>query len=120
MKLYEIYAFDELWDKTSCPWGTEVLSPKAYGGKTYAGDLMELNVYDLCEQLTAAKIEYIETNKSLLTEMQWEDADYNNSVEVHCFIYVYKGYIYNVRMAWSDGSTGYTMSREPQFNKKYL
>ena len=114
--LYEIYANDELWDKTSCPFGTEVLNREAYEPL----ERSELDSFELCEQLTAAKIEYIETNKSLLTEMQWEDADYNNSVEVHCFIYVYKGYIYNVRMAWSDGSTGYTMSREPQFNKKYL
>ena len=111
-KLYEMYANDELWDKTSCPFGTQTLSRKAY-------DIRD-ELYGLDDDLTVAKIKYIETKNTLHTEMQWKDEDYNMSIEVECLIYVYEGYIYNVKMAWSDGCAGYTMTREPQFNKKYL
>ena len=112
-KMYEIYANNELWDKTSCPFGTEVLNRKAY-------DINMGELYGLDDDLAAAKIEYIETKNSLYTEMQWEDEDSNQTIEIECLIYVYEGYIYNVKKAWSDGCAGYTMTREPQFNKKYL
>ena len=116
IKLYEIYANDEFWDKTSCPFGSEVLNREAYEPI----ERSELDVYELCEQLTAAKIDYIETKNSLHTELQWEDDDCNQTIEVGCYIYVHEGYIYNIKMAWTDGVCGYSMTREPRFNKKYL
>jgi hypothetical protein len=116
MKLYEIYANDELWDKTSCPFGTEVLNREAY----MTLERSELDRFELCEQLTAAKIDYIETNDVLFVETQWEDEDYTAEHEMLCIAYIYDGYVYTVKTAWIDGCGGYTMTREPQFNKKYL
>ena len=114
--LYEIYANDEFWDKTSCPFGTEVLNREAY----QPIERSELDVYELCEQLTATNIEFIETENTLYVDMQWEDEDYNTENDVKCFAYAYEGYIYHIKTAWVDGCYGYTMTREPQFNKKYL
>ena len=50
-KLYEIYANDEFWDKTSCPFGTEVLNREAY----QPIERSELDSFELCDQLEAAK-----------------------------------------------------------------
>tara|TARA_B100000900_G_scaffold407058_1_gene419110 strand:- start:3737 stop:4093 length:357 start_codon:yes stop_codon:yes gene_type:complete len=114
-KIYEIYANNELWDKTSCPFGTEVLNREAYDI-----NMGELDSFELCDQLEAAKIEYNESKDALFVETQWEDDDYKAEHEMVCIAYIYDGYVYTVKTAWIDGCGGYTMTREPQFNKKYL
>ena len=115
-KIYEIYANDKLWDKTSCPFGTQVLTKEAY----MPLERSELDTCELVEELTAAKIDFIETAKTLYVETQWVDEDYTVEHEMRCFAYIYDGYVYTVKTAWLDGCGGYTMTREPQFNKKYL
>ena len=70
--------------------------------------------------MSAANIEFTDSKDKLHIDMQWEDEDYNSEHEVKCFAYAYEGYIYHIKMAWIDGCYGYTMSRAPQFNKKYL
>jgi len=112
MELYEIYANDKLWDETSCPFGTQVLNREAY-----EDDYMEL--YGLDEQLTAANIEFVQSEKHLYVDMSWEDEEpFDHLIE--STIYSYNGYVYHVKMCRTDGCAGYTMTREPQFNKKYL
>tara|TARA_Y100000114_G_scaffold145188_1_gene154656 strand:- start:780 stop:1133 length:354 start_codon:yes stop_codon:yes gene_type:complete len=115
-KIYEIYANNEFWDKTSCPFGTEVLNRVAYEPI----ERSELNRFELCDELTAAKIKYIETNDALFVETQWEDEDITAEHEMLCIAYIYDGYVYTVKTAFIDGCYGYTMTREPQFNKPYL
>ena len=116
MKIYETYANDKLWDKTSCPFGTQVLTREAY----MPLERSELDIYELSDELTAAKIEFIKTDNTLYVETQWEDEDYTAEHEMRCFAYIYDGYVYTIKTAWLDGCGGYTMTREPQFNKKYL
>ena len=115
-KIYEIYANDEFWALTGCPFGTEVLNREAYKPL----ERSELDWFELCKQLTAAKIDYIETNDALLVETQWEDEDFTNNIHMRCFAYIYDGYVYTLKTACIDGCDGYSMTREPQFNKKYL
>ena len=83
-------------------------------------EMSELDIYKLCEQLSAANIEFIDTENKLYADMHWEDEDYNSEYEMWTILYAYKGHIYSIKMAWIDGCYGYTMTREPQFNKKYL
>ena len=112
-KLYEIYANDKLWDETSCPFGTQTLSRKAY-------DINMGEVYGLEEELTTAKIEFVQSEKYLYVDMSWEDENEPSDHLIETTIYSYKGYVYHVKMCRTDGCSGYTMTREPQFNKKYL
>ena len=116
MKIYEIYANDELWDETSCPFGTEVLTREAVDPLP----MSELDEMELCEQLTAANLDYITSSDDLSVDMQWEEEDYNSSFYISTLTYVYDKYIYYVKMHRADGCDGYIMSREPRFNKKYL
>ena len=112
MKIYEIYASDELWDETSCPFGTQTLSRKAY-------DINMGELYGLEEELTTAKIEFVQSEKHLYVDMSWEDEEpFDHLIE--STIYSYKGYVYHVKMCHTSGVAGFTMTREPQFNKKYL
>ena len=115
-KLYKTYANNELWDNTSCPFGTQVLNRGAY----LPLETSELDPEELCDELTAANIKFTETKDKLHIQMQWEDEDYLSNYEIWIVLYVYDGYIYNLKIAWIDGCYGYTMSREPQFNKKYI
>jgi|TARA_R110002020_G_scaffold295813_1_gene511419 hypothetical protein len=115
-ELYKIYTDNELWDDTSCPFGTQVLNREAY----LPIERSELDPYELCDELTAANIEFTEAKDKLHAEMQWEDEDYLSSYEIWTVLYVYDGYIYHLKTAWIDGCNGYTMSREPQFNKTYI
>ena len=115
MKIYEIYANDELWDETSCPFGTEVLNREAYQPL----EMSELDIYKLCEQLSAANIKFTDSKDKLHIDMQWEDEDYNSEYEMWTILYAYKGHIYSIKMAVDlHLCYGYTMTREPQFNKK--
>jgi len=114
-KIYEIYANNELWDETSCPFGTEVLSREALDPLP----MSELDSFELCEQLTAANLDYIESNNDMCVEMQWEEEN-ASAYYMGTVTYVYDKYIYYVRTSVADGCNGYTMSREPLFNKKYL
>jgi hypothetical protein len=114
-KLYEIYANDKLWDETSCPFGTQVLNREAY----MPIERSELDVYELCEQLTAVNIEFVQSEKHLYVDMSWEDENEPSDHLIETTIYSYKGYVYHVKMCHS-GVAGFTMTREPQFNKKYL
>ena len=115
-KLYEIYANDKLWDETSCPFGTQTLSRKAYDI-----NMGELDINVLGTDLWIDKIPYNDSNNTLTVEMSWEDDDYTVGYGVEGLIYVYNDYIYYVRIAYSpDGCSGFTMTREPQFNKEYL
>ena len=59
MKIYEIYANDELWDETSCPFGTEVLNREGY-------DINMGELYGLEEELTTANIEFVQSGKHLM------------------------------------------------------
>lgn len=116
MKIYEIYANDELWDETSCPFGTEVLTREAVDPIP----MSELDSFELCEQLTAANLDYIKSKDHMYVEMQWEEEDYTSTYYISTVTYVYDKYIYYVKTAIAEGCNGYTMSREPLFNKKYL
>ena len=112
-ELYKIYANEKLWDDTSCPFGTQVLNREAY-----KGEFMEL--YGLEEELTAAKIEFVQSEKYLYVDMSWEDENEPSDHLIETTIYSYKGYVYHVKMCHTSGVAGYTMTREPQFNKKYI
>ena len=98
-----------------CPFGTQVLNREAYdinGG--------ELDIDVLGTDLMIDKIPYNDSNNKLTIEMSWEDESTRDH-ESEGLIYVYNGYIYYLRTAYSaDGCAGFTMTREPQFNKKYL
>ena len=113
MKIYEIYANDELWDETSCPFGTEVLNREGY-------DINMGELYGLEEELTTANIEFVQSGKHLHVEMSWEDEDEPSDFLIESTIYSYNGYVYHVKMCHTSGVAGFTMTREPQFNKKYL
>ena len=116
MKLYEIYANDELWDKTSCPFGTEVLNREAYDINRG-----ELDIDELGMDLMIDKIPYNDSNNTLTVEMSWEGDQGTVGHGVEGLIYVYNNYIYYLRTAYNpDGCSGFTMTREPQFNKKHL
>ena len=82
--------------------------------------MSELDIYKLCEQLSAANIKFTDSKDKLHIDMQWEDEDYLSHYEIWNVLYAYEGHIYSIKMAWIDGCYGYTMTREPQFNKKYL
>ena len=111
MNNYEMFANDKLWNKTSCPFETEVLNQEAY----------DRTMNELCgleEELTAAKIEFVKSNNHLYVDMSWEDDEpFDHLLE--SIIYAYKGYVYHVKMSYTDQVAGFTMTREPQFNKKY-
>ena len=113
MKLYERYANDKLWDETSCPFGTQTLSRKAY-------DINMGELYGLEEELTTAKIEFVQSEKHLYVDMSWEDDDEPSDHLIESTIYSYKGYVYHVKMCHTSGVAGFTMTRESQFNKKYI
>ena len=116
MKLYEIYANNELWDETSCPFGTQVLNREAYDING-----AELYIDELGTDLMSNKIPYTDSNNTLTVSMSWEDEDYTVGYGVEGLIYVYNDYIYYVRIAYSpDGCSGFTMTREPRFNKEYV
>ena len=115
-KLYKIYANKELWDDTSCPFGTQVLNRQAY-----AINMGELDINVVGTDLMIDKIPYNDSNNTLTVEMSWEDDDWTVGYGVEGLIYVYNDYIYYVRTAYSpDGCSGFTMTREPQFNKTYI
>ena len=116
MKLYEIYANDKLWDETSCPFGTQVLNREAYNI-----NMGELSLEGFKDELVIDEIPFNESNQSLTVEISWEDDQWTVGHGVRGLIYVYNDYIYYVRTTYSpDGCSGFTMTREPQFNKKYL
>ena len=112
MSNYEMFANDELWDKTSCPFETQVLNQEAY-------DRTMNEVYGLEEELTVANIGFVKSNKLLYVDMSWEDDDEPFDHLVESIIYAYKGYVYHVNMCYTDQVAGFTMTREPQFNKNY-
>ena len=121
-ELYKIYTDNELWDDTSCPFGTQVLNREAYDI-----NMGELDIHKLERQLRDSNIDYRSTNlcneqNNLMIDMSWTDDDdpYNSTYEVMTCIYTYDGYIYNVKVSWIDGCFGFTMTREPQFNKNYI
>ena len=88
MEIYEIYANDELWDETSCPFGTEVLTREAVDPLP----MSELDSFELCEQLTAANLDYIESKDHMYVEMQWEEEDYTSAYYMSTVTYVYDKY----------------------------
>ena len=114
---HEIYANDKLWDKTSCPFETEVLNQEGY-------NIGMGEWYGLEDELSAAKIKFISTgtNNDLHVTMSWKD-DKGKDPDpyvIQSIIYSYKGYLYHVKMCLTHGVAGFTMTREPQFNKKDL
>ena len=113
MKTYETYADDTLWDETSCPFGTQVLSRE--GCDINMGEL-----YGLEEELTTANIEFVQSGEHLHVEMSWEDEDEPSDHLIESTIYSYNGYVYHVKMCHTSGVAGFTMTREPQFHKRYL
>ena len=112
-KIYEKYANDKLWDETSCPFGTQVLNREGYV-------FSKAELYGLEEDLIAEKIKFVQSEKHLYVEMQWEDEDEPSDHLIEPTVYSYKGYVYHVMMCYTNGCAGFTMTREPQFNKKYL
>ena len=110
---HEIYANDKLWNKTSCPFETEVLNLEGY-------DISMGELWDLEDELSAAKIEFTKSKKGLFIDFSWDEDDIGSEHLVKSIIYGYKGYVYHVKMCYTQGIPFFTMTREPQFNKKHL
>tara|TARA_R100001244_G_scaffold28607_1_gene27810 strand:- start:27 stop:407 length:381 start_codon:yes stop_codon:yes gene_type:complete len=120
-ELYEIYANNEFWDKTSCPFGTEVLTAKQY--KDCGG---ELDFNELKDQLKAKKVKpndsldnykFIENSEHMLidfTDEGFENDPY--TVSVNSLTYVYEGYLYTVHETYvADGFNGFNMIRRSTY-----
>ena len=112
--IYETYANNELWDETSCPFGTQVLK-----GEAYDINQGELDIYELCTELKVNNVTYTDSKREINIEMSWE-AERPSDYGCKGLIYVYDGYVYYIKTAYSgDGYAGFAMTREPQFYKNY-
>ena len=113
--LIDFYTDDKLWEETNCPIGTQHLTKEVYDRV----NLGELWNHDLEEELTAKNIKFVETNRSLAIETQWEHDDEPYTAYFYCTMYSYKGYTYLIKFSEVDGCSRYIMTREPEFNKKW-
>ena len=82
--------------------------------------MSELDEAELCEQLTAANLDFVTSSDSLSVDMSWEEEMDLWDIYISTLTYAYDGYVYYVKMHRTDGCDVYVMTREPQFNKKYL
>ena len=114
--LIDFYTDDKLWEKTNCPFGTEHLIKEVYD-RVNLGELWD---HDIEEELVDKSIEFLSTNGSLTVGMQWDHDEEPASVNFYTTMYSYKGYTYLIKYGEMDGCSQYTMSREPERNKKEL
>ena len=111
--LIDFYTDDNLWEKTNCPFGTQYLTKEVYDDV----NLGELLTNELLDELNARNIKFLE-NKGLFVDMQWENEEDPSEHYLGCIMYSYQGYTYLIKTMNIGSCSGYTMSREPELNKR--